>query len=75
MKAAAEKKRRADAGEEDEAAGFVAADFTAIELYRELVKEKQGEKPKDESGIKRRQTMKQYLKENMQTDQIDQIDF
>jgi hypothetical protein len=44
--AAREKKRKEDAGEFDEQAAHMSADFTAIDLYRELVKEKQGEKAK-----------------------------
>ena len=42
MKAAADKRKREAEGEEDPAS--IAYDFTAIELYRELVREKQGEK-------------------------------
>jgi len=46
MGAAREKKRKEEAGEYDESALHMQADFTAIDLYRELVKEKQGEKAK-----------------------------
>jgi len=40
----AEKKRKLEAGEELDKSGYMNAEFNAIELYRELVKEKQGEK-------------------------------
>jgi len=42
MKAASDRKKREEEGEEDPQ-GMV-HDFTAIELYREMVREKQGEK-------------------------------
>ena len=37
-------------------------DFNAIELYRELVREKQGEKASNDAEAKKRESMKMYLK-------------
>ena len=75
MNAAAEKKRRQEAGEEEERPAAMHADFSAIELYRELVREKQGEKATSDAEAKKRESMRTYLKTNMKTDQIDKVDF
>jgi len=40
IKANNDKKKREDAGEEDDKSGIMHVDFNAIELYRELVREK-----------------------------------
>ena len=48
----------------------MSVDFNAIELYRELVREKQGEKAANDQEAKKRESMKMYLKQNMKTDQI-----
>jgi hypothetical protein len=37
-------------------------DFSAMEIYRELIAEKKGEKPKDEQEADKRKEMKVYLK-------------
>lgn len=57
-----EKERRESEGEPDDKAGIIHVDFTARELYRELVKEKQGEKTTNEADAKKRESMKTYLK-------------
>lgn len=44
-------------------------------MYRELVKDKQGEKAANEKDAAKRESMKVYLKKNMKTDQIDKVDF
>ena len=41
---------------------MIHVDFNAIELYRELVKDKQGEKAANEAEAKKRESMKMYLK-------------
>jgi len=49
-------------GNDMENMGIKAADFTAIELYRELIKDKQGEKAATAEESKKRESMKSYLK-------------
>jgi len=70
-KAASDKKKAIEDGEDPSKSGVVHVDFSAIELYRELVKDKQGEKVTNEAEAKKRESMKMYLKQNMKTDQID----
>lgn len=62
-------------GEEDEDENAQVVDWTAIEMYRELVKDKQGEKVTNEKDKEKRESMKLYLRQNMKTDQIDKVDF
>ena len=40
----------------------IVVDFSAMEIYRELIAEKKGEKPKDEQDVEKRKEMKSYLK-------------
>ena len=75
VKASQEKKKELMEGNDMENMGIKAADFTAIELYRELIKDKQGEKAANAEESKKRESMKSYLKLNMKTDQIDKVDF
>ena len=49
-------------------------EFSALEIYRELIKEKQGEKPVDEEHRAKRDKMRQFIKDTMKTDQIDRVD-
>lgn len=65
---AKEKRRKLEAGEEDDQQAMMHVDFTAIELYRELVREKQGEKAATKADAEKRESMKTYLKQNMKTD-------
>jgi hypothetical protein len=37
-------------------------DFSAMEIYRELIAEKKGNKPKDDQEAEKRKEMKTYLK-------------
>ena len=59
LKAASEKKKELMEGTDNE---LKQADFTAIELYRELIRDKQGEKPTNEDEKQKRESMKMYLK-------------
>jgi hypothetical protein len=67
-KAAIEKKRKLMDGEEDEDENAQVVDWTAIEMYRELVKDKQGEKVTNDKDKEKRESMKLYLRQNMKTD-------
>lgn len=62
FKASQEKKKELMEGNDMENMGIKAADFTAIELYRELIKDKQGEKAATAEESKKRESMKSYLK-------------
>lgn len=44
-----------------------------MEIYRELIKEKKGETAADADAKKKRERMKQFLKETMKTDQIENV--
>ena len=65
-----------DAGEGDPLAegNDLVIEFSALEIYRELIKEKQGEKPVDEEHRAKRDKMRQFIKDTMKTDQIDRVD-
>lgn len=60
LKARSEKNKKLMEG--DDNGGLNQADFTAIEMYRELIKEKQGEKAANEDESKKRESMKMFLK-------------
>jgi hypothetical protein len=50
-------------------------EYSAMEIFRTLVKEKQGEGPKgDPEHEEKVQKMKGFIKETMKTDQIDKVD-
>jgi len=55
-------------GEEPEENVIMQADWTALEMYRDLVKDKQGEKATSKEEKERREQMKSYLKDTMKTD-------
>ena len=48
-------------------------EFQAIEIYRELISEKCGEASKDPTEVKKREKMKAFLREALQTDQIENV--
>ena len=48
-------------------------EYQAVEIYRELINEMNGHTAKDESEQKKREKMKNFIKETMHTDQIDRI--
>jgi len=47
-------------------------EFSAVEIYRELIDEKKG-KPCDEEGIAKRNKMKDFVKVTMKTTEIDKV--
>ena len=49
-------------------------EYTAMEIYRELIREKQGTHSKDEISTQKRTKMKQFLKETVNTDNIETVD-
>jgi len=48
-------------------------EYSAVEIYRELIDDKQGRNPTTEAGIEKRAKMKNFVKETMKTDQIDKV--
>lgn len=58
-------------GEEEEDKPVI--QYQAIEIYRELINEKKGEALKDQESIEKRKKMKQFLKDTLKTDQIENI--
>ena len=58
-------------GEGDNAISTI--EFSALEIFRELVKEKQGDKAQSEEQAAQRNKMRQFIKDNLQTDQIDRV--
>lgn len=47
------------------------AEFTAVEIYRELIREQQGQAGQSPPEIEKRNKMKNYLKETVNTDKIE----
>ena len=48
-------------------------EYSAVEIYRELIDDKKGLNPTTEAGIEKRNKMKNFVKETMKTDQIDKV--
>jgi len=48
-------------------------EFSAVEIYRELIDEKKGKSPDNEEGIAKRNKMKDFVKETMKTTEIDKV--
>lgn len=72
-KAGKDEKRRLAAGEEKEKHEIY--EYSAMEIFRTLMKEKQGEGPKnDKDHSDKVQKMKGFIKDTMKTDQIDKVD-
>ena len=57
---------------EDET-GQPVIEYSAVEIYRELIDDKKGLNPTTEAGIEKRNKMKNFVKETMKTDQIDKV--
>lgn len=49
-------------------------EFTAMEIYRELIREKQNAHSNDPISVEKRQKMKQFLRETVNTDNIETVD-
>jgi len=49
-------------------------EYSAVDIYRELIDEQKGLSPTTEAGIAKRAKMKEFVKETMHTDQIDKVD-
>lgn len=48
-------------------------EYQAVDIYRELIAEKNGHPPKSEEDQRKRDKMKSFIKETMQTDQIENV--
>jgi len=48
-------------------------EYSALEIYRELIAERKGETAKDHETTQKRDKMKQFLRETVGNDQIEQI--
>lgn len=48
-------------------------EYSALEVFRELISEKEGKAPKSKEEIEKRQKMKGFIKETMKTDQIEKV--
>lgn len=66
----AENKKKDGAGEEEEKA-FI--EYSAYEIYKDLLIEKRGNAPQDNDSVRKREKMKKFLKETMHTDEIDKV--
>jgi len=49
-------------------------EFTAVEIYRELIREKQGAHSNDPVSVEKRAKMKNFLQHTVKTDNIENID-
>ena len=49
--------------------------YSAYEIYKDLLNEKQGVAPMDDKSIRKRDEMKRYVKDTFNTDKIETIDF
>lgn len=47
--------------------------YTAYEIYKDLLIEQRGNAPQDEESVKKRAEMKKFLKQTMNTEQIDKV--
>lgn len=61
--------------EKDDEKNGIAIDFSAMEIFRELVNEKQGNAANDKQSVEKRERMKKILKDTMNTDKIDNVNF
>lgn len=48
-------------------------EYAAVEIYRELINEKNGEAAKTKEDVEKREKMRAFIKETMKTDQIDRV--
>jgi len=49
-------------------------EYQAVEIFRELINEKNGVAAQTEEEVEKRQKMKKFIKETMNTDQIEKVD-
>jgi|APSaa5957512535_1039671.scaffolds.fasta_scaffold34141_4 hypothetical protein len=54
--------------EGDAETGGVVIEYTAVEVFRELIDDKKGIVPTTEAGLEKRNKMKSFVKETMKTD-------
>lgn len=54
-------------------ANVAVIEYSAYEIYKDLIIEQRGNAPQDEASQKKRDKMKRFLKETMNTDQIDKV--
>jgi solute carrier family 8 (sodium/calcium exchanger) len=59
--------------EKKEDSDKMVVDFSAMEIYRELIADKKGDKPKDDKGANVRKEMKSYLKATFKTENIENV--
>lgn len=64
----AEKKKGADAKDE-----IPVIEYSAYEIYKDLLIEQRGGAPQDEQSVQKRDKMKRFLKQTMNTEQIDKV--
>jgi len=69
---AADRYTAAEAGKQEEESAPV-IEYSAYEIYKDLLLEQRGGAPQDEQSVVRRDKMKKFLKESMKTDQIDKV--
>lgn len=65
-KASQEKNLKEKNGEAE--TGGVVMEYTAVEVFRELIDDKKGIIPTTEEGVEKRNKMKSFVKETMKTD-------
>lgn len=57
-------------GEEDDTPVI---EYSAYQIYRDLLTEQKGGAPQDKESVEKREKMKRFLKQTMKTDQIDKV--
>lgn len=63
--------KNGDEEEEEETQQLI--EYSTMEIYKELINEKQGLSKNDKESIAKRDKMKKFLKETMHTDEIERI--
>jgi len=53
-------------GEKEEEKACI--EYSALEIFQELIAEKKGEKATDDAQVEKRSRMKEFLKQSMKTD-------
>jgi len=66
-------KSEAEKLETDESGGIPVIDYSAVEIFKELIAEKNGQAAKNEEEREKREKMKTFLKMSMKTDAIDKV--
>jgi solute carrier family 8 (sodium/calcium exchanger) len=62
-----------EGAEGKQAAQIPVIEYSAYEIYKDLLIEQRGNAPQDEKSQQKRDKMKRFLKETMNTDQIDKV--